>query len=81
MPRLGDCGVRCWPVTSKEWSLKLETEDEPALSTVEGMAAPTWSEHHWAPSSQKELIKSADGSVAIGHKVGINWGSGRHVDP
>jgi len=60
-------------LASNGWSQRLETEDE--------MAAPTLSEHQWAPSSIKELTKSADGSVAIGHKFGINWGSGRHVDP
>ena len=60
-------------LTLTYWSHDLETEDE--------IAAPTWSEHQWAPSSIKELTKSADGSVAIGHKFGNNWGSGRHVDP
>ena len=60
-------------LTLKYWSQYLETEDE--------IAAPTWSEHQWAPSSIKELTKSADGSVAIGYKFGNNWGSGRHVDP
>jgi hypothetical protein len=45
------------------------------------LAAPTLSEHQWAPSSMKELTKIADGSVAIEQKVGNNWGSGRYVDP
>ena len=47
---------------------------------VEGIAAPAWIVHQWAPSYVKEHAKRADGNAAKGVGLGRLQDPGRQVN-